>query len=67
MIDKRIIRWVASGLLLFLGLCGIATVITNATNPTINLDTQTLQVAWTFGIGGLILFVLSLFIRSGKK
>ena len=58
---RKILRWVARATLLFLSFCGIATIITNATNPSIILDSRTLQVAWVFGIGGLIPFILSFF------
>ncbi len=69
---RKILRWVARGTLLFLSFCGIATIITNATKPSIIIDSQTLQVAWVFGIGGLVVILLTIIpkildkVKSGK-
>ncbi len=55
----QIVKWVARALLLFLSFCGIATIITNTT-AHLNLESRTMVVAWTLGIGGIIAFILSL-------
>lgn len=63
---KRILRWVARGALLFLSFCGIATLVTHYTNPVVSASGGLLEVAWVFGVGGLILFLASFFGLKSK-
>ena len=62
---RLIIGWIARLSLLFLSFIGLASLISNATNPLVNLNKEEVEIAWVFGIGGLGLFILS-FIRRSK-
>jgi len=64
---RKIIRWIARTVLLSLSFFGFATVYTYYHKGYL-IDGNTLQIAWIYGIGGLVFFGLSFVnFKRGKK
>jgi hypothetical protein len=64
---RKLIRWIARIMLLTLSYFGFLTVYTYYHRDYL-IDGNTLQIAWVYGIGGLLLFGLSFVnFKRGKK